>query len=274
MGILLRDLLGFSEEELSCVKFRFNKWNGVSNPLDEYMEDPEKVNTNWFLHKTKNSLFKKGEIGVCLLEIEKDTWLMTTVKKIEDNCGVKGGVGYKATVIERLEPFFGRVIIKYHKASSSIYKWERIGDSLEVLRIQESKYDRDTFQGFDNVSISYTQLKLIVERHKQDWFAALNSQQAVYLITDKNTGKLYVGSATSKAQFLYSRWKMYVENGHGGNVELRELVNQKGLDYVKKHFQYTILENYNSRVNPEMVLEREKWWKNVLCSRTHGYNKN
>ena len=272
-GIKLNDLLGFQPHELPRLKFRFNKWNGVSDPLDEYLQDPERVNTNWFLNKTKNDLFRKGEIGVCLLEIMRDTWLMTTVKDIVSVLNTHG-VNYEATEIERLKPFFGRVVVKFHKASSPIYRWKTVGEQLEVIKVLETTFERDTFKGYDNVCLSYGQLKTIIEKRKQDWYAALESQQAVYLITDTHTGKLYVGSATSKTQMLLARWTSYVKNGHGGNVVLRELVEREKFDYVKKYFQYTILENYNGRVNPDIVLSRESWWKNVLKSREHGYNKN
>ena len=104
--------------------------------------------------------------------------------------------------------------------------------------------------------------------------AALENQKAVYLITDANNGKLYVGSATSKNKMLLQRWSNYIENGHGGNKELKELVEKKGFDYVKKYFQYSILENYNAKVDDHVILERESWWKETLQSRKHGYNAN
>ncbi|MDK7859562.1 GIY-YIG nuclease family protein, partial [Klebsiella pneumoniae] len=78
--------------------------------------------------------------------------------------------------------------------------------------------------------------------------AALSSQKAVYLITDTNTGKLYVGSATSNNGMLLKRWKDYLETGHGGNEELIKLVEAKGIKYIEDHFQYSILENYNANV--------------------------
>ena len=99
------------------------------------------------------------------------------------------------------------------------------------------------------------------------------SQKAVYLITDKATGKLYVGSATGK-EMLLERWQNYVDNGHGGNKDLVRLVEEEGFDYIKKNFQYSLLENFNSVVDDNIVLEREKWWKKVLRSREYGYNKN
>ena len=118
------------------------------------------------------------------------------------------------------------------------------------------------------------QLASILERRKQSWIAALENQKAVYLITDTYNGKLYVGSATSDNGMLLQRWSNYVENGHGGNKELVTLVKEKGFDYVQKYFQYSILENYNARIDDHVVLKREAWWKDTLHSRQLGYNAN
>ncbi|MDY5944446.1 MAG: OPT/YSL family transporter, partial [Faecalibacterium sp.] len=97
---------------------------------------------------------------------------------------------------------------------------------------------------------------------------------AVYLITDTKTGKLYVGSATSQTGMLLQRWSSYIADGHGGNEALKELVKKQGFDYVKENFQYSILENYNARMDDEYILRRESWWKETLRTREFGYNKN
>ena len=118
--------------------------------------------------------------------------------------------------------------------------------------------------------LSFAELETIIERKKADWIGALQNQKAVYLITDKSNGKLYVGSATGDNGMLLQRWTNYVENGHGGNVELKKL----DFDYIKKNFQYSILENFNSKVSDEYILKREAWWKHTLDSMKHGYNDN
>ena len=124
------------------------------------------------------------------------------------------------------------------------------------------------------MKLSYSQLQKIINQRKKDWVSALESQKAVYLITDTNNGKLYVGSATSDNGMLLKRWKEYVETGHGGNKNLIQLVNEKGMDYIQNYFQYSILENYNSTISDELILERESWWKEVLKTRIFGYNAN
>jgi hypothetical protein len=273
--IKLNDLLNLSNEELKTVKVRFNQSNGIENPMDLYLKNPEIVNNQWFLWRTKSKLFKVGEIAICLLKLSSDTWLLTTIKKITEDLDVCDSINYKAEELEKYKKFYGRVILKYHKTvQTQVMYLGTVKDELEVLEILPTIFDGDEFVGYDKVSLSYSQLEAIIKLKKQTWIGALENQKAVYLQTDKVTGKLYVGSATSDQGMLLSRWKNYIENGHGGNVGLKELVREKGFDYIKKNFQYTIIENFNAKVDDHYVLERESYWKEVLRSREFGYNKN
>lgn len=273
--IKLNDLLNLSNEELKTVKVRFNQSNGIENPMDLYLKNPEIVNNQWFLWRTKSKLFKVGEIAICLLKLSSDTWLLTTIKKITEDLDVCDSINYKAEELEKYNKFYGRVILKYHKTvQTQVMYLGTVKDELEVLEILPTIFDGDEFAGYDKVSLSYSQLEAIIKLKKQTWIGALENQKAVYLQTDKVTGKLYVGSATSDQGMLLSRWKNYIENGHGGNVGLKELVREKGFDYIKKNFQYTIIENFNAKVDDHYVLERESYWKEVLRSREFGYNKN
>lgn len=273
--IKLNDLLNLSNEELKTVKVRFNQSNGIENPMDLYLKNPEIVNNQWFLWRTKSKLFKVGEIAICLLKLSSDTWLLTTIKKITEDLDVCDSINYKAEELEKYNKFYGRVILKYHKTvQTQVMYLGTVKDELEVLEILPTIFDGDEFAGYDKVSLSYSQLEAIIKLKKQTWIGALENQKAVYLQTDKVTGKLYVGSATSDQGMLLSRWKNYIENGHGGNVGLKELVKEKGFDYIKKNFQYTIIENFNAKVDDHYVLERESYWKEVLRSREFGYNKN
>ena len=38
---------------------------------------------------------------------------------------------------------------------------------------------------------------------------------------------MYVGSATAQYGMLLQRWTNYIDNGHGGNVELKHIVDTK-----------------------------------------------
>lgn len=153
-------------------------------------------------------------------------------------------------------------------------KYETVREKLIVHELLPDTFEGDDFPGYDSVRLTYDQLNRIIINKKRDWVAALENQKAVYLITDTHNGKLYVGSATSAYGMLLARWSAYANNGHGGNVELIKIVEQEGFDYVKRYFTYSILENYNAKVDDHVIRARESWWKETLKTRQFGYNDN
>ena len=273
--IMLNDLLRFDTAEVPNVRVKFNIYNGYDDPLDLYKMNPDEVNVTWFLWHDDRRYFNVGQTAICLLKLRGDQWLLTTIKKITRLLDVTDGVGYDAVEVKEYEQYFGRLVVEYHNPCRTMgRKYENVMDELEVVQILNEQYTGNEFPGYENVRLSYPLLKNIVDRQLPGWVDALRNQKAVYLITDTKTGKMYVGSATSQTGMLLQRWSSYAADGHGGNIELRELVKQQGLDYVKENFQYSILENYNARMDDVYILKRESWWKETLCTRTHGYNKN
>ena len=275
MKILLNDILHFSPSEIPNVRIKFNISNGHEDPLDLYKENPDKVNVQWFLWHDTRRYFGVGQTAICFLRISTDTWLLTTIKKITRELPVKGAVGYDADEVAEYQKYFGRVLVKYHNTSMTMGRtYSSVMNELEVLQILNEQFTGNDFPGYENVCLSYRELKNIIDRQLPGWIAALKSQKAVYLITDTKTGKLYVGSATSQKGMLLQRWSDYAANGHGGNEDLKALVRREGFDYVKENFQYSILENYNARMDDNYILGRESWWKKALRSKDFGYNKN
>lgn len=273
--IMLNDFLHLSKESIENTKIKFNQWNGSERPMDIYKRDPEEINSRWLFWRTKTRYFNVGQYALCLLKLTYDTWLLTTIKEVTEELGIEKGVNYIGEELSQYSQFYGRAIVKYRKTFQTQCRWaEGIIDELEVVQILPSMYDGEDFPGYDNVRLSYLQLETILRRNKKDWIAALENQKAVYLITDNNNGKQYVGSAYGENGMLLQRWSNYVKNGHGGNKDLLRVVNENGFDYVKRNFHYSILENYNSRVDTRIIINRESWWKNTLQTRTFGYNKN
>lgn len=273
--ILLNDLLNIPEDIAGTVKVKFNQSNGIEDPMALYLKEPEVVNNQWLFWRTKQRYFSVGQIAICLLKLSSDSWLLTTIKRVTKELDVFDGINYEGEELEEYRQYYGRVIIKYHKTvqTQGMY-YNTVCDELEVLQVLPSMFDGEEFPGYDNVRLSWYQLEAILARRKQSWIAALENQKAVYLITDRNNGKLYVGSATSDNGMLLQRWSNYAANGHGGNKELVAIVNEKGFEYVKQNFQYSILENYNAKIDDKVVLKRESWWKDTLQSRRFGYNSN
>ena len=274
--ILLNDLLNINDDEIDKVKVKFNQTNYENtNPMEEYKKDPEIVNDRWLFWRSKQRYFNVGQIAICLLRLSYDTWLLTTIKEVEKELNVTNGINYEGREIEKYRCYFGRVILKHHKTYQSQGRYfKEIQDELEILEILPSIFDGESFPGYDNVRLSFQQLETIITRKKSDWIGALQNQKAVYLITDKSNGKLYVGSATSDNGMLLDRWTSYIKNGHGGNKSLIALIKEKGFDYIKNNFQYSILENYNAKTDDNVILHREQWWKETLKSKDFGYNCN
>ena len=95
------------------------------------------------------------------------------------------------------------------------------------------------------------------------------------MITDKLTGRRYVGSAYGSSG-IWSRWRDYVDTqGHGGNTELRNVI-KRSENYARTNFQFTILEAINLKVEEDIVIKREQHWKTVLLTqdKRYGYNLN
>ena len=273
--LMLNDILHLDLEDIGRTKIKFNQYNGEIEPMEVYLQNPEEVNTKWLFWRTKRRYFNVGEIAICLFQLSWDTWLLSTIKKVVKEIGVLNGVNYEGEELEQYEPFFGRVILKYRKThQTQVLFANNLIQNLEVNQILPSTFDGIDFPGYDKVRLSYDQLSIIVNRRKQDWISALENQKAVYLITDTNTGKQYVGSAYGENGMLLQRWSNYVNDGHGGNMRLREIVEEKGIDYVKNNFQYAILENYNARTDTHVIRKRESWWKRTLGSRAYGLNAN
>ncbi len=273
--IKLNDILKFTDEQMSIAKIKFNKYNGYDNPIELYKTNPDRINKEWLYWRAKDRYFKVGQIAICLVRIREDYWLLTTIDTVEKELNVNYGINYEGSPLTEYKAYFGRTIIKFHKTfQTQGVNFITVANELEVSQILPDTFDDDDFPGYDKVKLPFNQLKSILDRGKKDWIAALESQKAVYLITDTNTGKLYVGSATGDNGMLLQRWRNYVNNGHGGNKELRRIVDEKGIKYVQQYFQYSILENYNSKIEDKVILERERWWKDVLQSFKFGYNDN
>lgn len=280
MSILLNDLLKLTQEELNNTKVRFCQNNGEEDPIELFKKNPSEL-LGW--HYWNSQSYKEGQLSIGIVKMNDNEWLLFTVGKITKDLNLNcPGIGYEYETLGYIpekgidySDLYGRVIISYHKRMISQFPNANtvINDFIvkEILPTQFTGFD---FPGYENVSLSYSELETIINGNYPSYKNALEHQQAVYVITDKKTGKLYVGSATSKDKQLLARWKGYITTFHNGNVDLKDLYDKEGPDYFKKYFQYSIIENFNANVDYKYVINRETYWKNVLCTREHGYNKN
>lgn len=233
---------------------------------------PECGYWGWYGKTQKN--FGVGRWVFCFVRLRDEEWLFISAGKIIE---VPKNSFAKVEILDKFKPYFGRLIINLFKGDTYARYTFNLAKYLNQCRVKTilpTLYGGDDFPGYDSVRLSYKQLETIILLGKRDWIAALENQKAVYLLTDISNGKMYIGSATSDRGMLLQRWRSYIENGHGGNKDLLELVNSKGFNYIKTNFYYSILENYNAKIFDDDILERESWWKTVLQTKKYGYNKN
>ena len=65
-----------------------------------------------------------------------------------------------------------------------------------------------------------------------------------------------------------------MDTGHGWNVELTKLIDGKTIEYARENFRFSLVEVMQMTASEEKVRERESYWKGVLLSGEHGYNRN
>lgn len=281
--ILLNDLLQLKNLEKVKIRFNMPTKDGGFDPI-EFFKDKEKYDKlmdGQFHNYSKSKSFREGNIAIGFARIEGDKWLLFDISKVNKDLNKYDQVGYEYETLTKYKKYFGRLIVKYHnRATQLIRNAESLINSLEVLEILPEQFNNDDFPGYENINISFRKLKRIIER--KDWKTALENQKGVYLITDTNTGKLYIGSAYGEKMIL-GRWTTYAKSGYDKdekenekypNKKFQELVKKEGMKYIEKYFRYSILDIYKYTTDDHIILARESRWKDVLKSRDSGYNAN
>ena len=196
-----------------------------------------------------------------VLSVARGEWKSTTCYR------------YSTRELNGLDHLTGRAIVEFNKTFRASYlRGEKYADQLIVVAIREERMTIGDFPGFNSILLSHAMLKTLVRESHPSWSAVLSNVTGVYLITDTSTGKLYVGSAYG-GDGIWQRWTSYATTGHGGNKELRELLQTRGKEYAQ-FFQFSLLEICDINASDEYVISRETHWKEVLRSREFGLNWN
>ena len=112
-----------------------------------------------------------------------------------------------------------RLVIEWGRGTIS---WaQKATNEKEVVAIKAN--EKKVFTGFETVCLKFEELKEIVDDPAiyENWYTALSSVNAIYLISDLEDGQLYVGSAYNKDGLL-GRWREYVQIKHGGNKLMKK----------------------------------------------------
>ena len=245
----------------------------IEHPLDVYYAG--RFN-KWQRDQTKKNFERQFVLSLISMRV-KDRWLFAGV---HHSNGVRPPgkdskyYHYDLTEDQNCKEMNGRIIVAFRRTGRQSYlKAEKWNDKILLSEILAERVSIGEFPGFKAVNLKQDELKLIIQSSLDSWRTVLSNIAGVYLISDTESGKLYVGSAYGE-EGIWQRWSDYVDNGHGGNVELQELLADEGDTYTK-NFRYSILEIADLHASQDDILKRESHWKDVLMSRTpHGLNRN
>lgn len=179
----------------------------------------------------------------------------------------------KVAMLKVFKEYGGRVLVDWGGLAAQRWlQWFK--DDKKVLRVDEGIIRlMIPFNSYNDVLLSFKELKNLIETDNVEWRNKLKAVNGIYGISDKSNGKLYVGSAYGY-EGIWGRWKVYVETyGHGNNDMLVELLNMNK-DYAWDNFQWFILETFPLDVTDDYAIHRENLYKEKLCTRMFGYNKN
>ncbi|MDE2919186.1 MAG: GIY-YIG nuclease family protein [Chloroflexota bacterium] len=277
--ILLTDI--WPIENVKDYKVHFARWNGSDQPLDEWVKD-RSIWTGWQEFRPTRNEFSRRYI-FSLMNFYPDgvqTWLFGGIFRVLRRHADR----YEVELTDYGRQFIGRLKLwsaYTNRATRVNFENHYVREStpkrypMTVAEILREPFSGRAFPGYEKIDLSFSELEVLARNDRPDWKTALEHVKGVYLITDSSarTRRHYVGSAYGD-DGLWARWKSYIDTVHGGNVELRALVSEKGDAHCRAHFRFALLEYLPAYALDETVLGREAHWKQVLMSREFGLNQN
>lgn len=169
-----------------------------------------------------------------------------------------------------LESLRNRLVIEW---GAGAIGWAKRGAKAAPLPVVEIADPTIVpFPGYGGVLLTFDELrKVVADRWYSSWQAALSAVQGIYAISDARSGRLYVGKADGGDRVL-GRWTAYAQDGHGGNVALKEL-GIKDPSH-KQDFVFSILRVFDPSATAAEVNAAEAHFKRALLTRDFGLNRN
>ena len=274
MSIKVTEILQI--QNVNDYKLHLASWNGKDHPLDVFVRSKEEWE-GWNTYKgQKNDFNRKYILSLIDVYREPDTWLFGGIYKVLSRSKQpKHDHFYTVKLDENSKELIGRLKVQFKRPGRiKALRLELYHDKLVLSEILKDCYTGEEFCGYEKINHSFRDIEKIIKTNKLDWKAALMNIKGVYLITDRSNGKRYVGSAYGDSG-IWSRWACYVGTGHGWNDELTKITAEKGIEYARDNFVFSLLEYRSMRADDKTIIERESYWKEVLLSRgEYGYNKN
>lgn len=275
--VKLKDIIRIDNPD--NYRLHFAKNSDGSEPLDSYLDSFEHW-TSWQRWYTGKNRFPKDYIISFMNFYPKSgSSLFGGIFKVLgrhwDRVKTDPSKFYDVMLVEDYKDLIGRLRIKTpYTGKPVVVTLKNCYNDIEVLELLPAPYAHVVFPGYEYIDYDSAFIKKIIASEAPDWKAALSSVKGVYMLTDMNNGKKYIGSAYGEGG-IWGRWQSYADSLHGGNRELINLYEKHGEEYMQ-NFKFTLLEVYSASTLNEYIIQRENYWKGVMLSRDtrYGYNAN
>jgi len=203
-------------------KLHLATWNGEEDPLDVFLAGNFEEWQRW---QTKRNFKRKHIIALIALPASNQ-WLFAG---LYTSHGVEWKEQHNLYYYQLARDlscteYEGRLVVAFSRTGRQSYlNAENWASEISVAELKAEKLSIAEFPGYRNINLSKGELETIVRQSLESWRTALTNFAGVYVISDTESGKLYVGSAIGEGG-LWQRWSQYAATGHGGNKELRELL--------------------------------------------------
>ena len=248
--------------------------NGVEvegNPYDWYRNDKDKFIA--YQSEQHRDVFKNVDYIVSFIGENGTIARFIGIYKIEgpDNERNTNKYCYKMTEVEGFDELKERIIIDWGPSAISWHQWLNDKNDKEIIEITPG-FDH-IFPGYEKIALTLAQLKnIILEKEYPEWKKMLSAVNCIYIITDKKTGKNYIGSTYGK-EGIWGRWKEYAKTGgHGNNVTLQKLYDQD--NSYPNNFSWSILETLSISISSYEAINKKICYKQKLGTLAFGLNNN
>jgi hypothetical protein len=269
LPILLSDILPI--DDLDTFKIHFARWNNEAQPLEVLARSRAEWRGWQEYYPGRNDFNRPYIFSLAQFYHEADTWMFGGIFRVLERHPDR----YVVEEMDRGSALIGRLkLLSPYRSRTTRTFMQPHYDQFTVKEITREPYAGLPFGGFANIDLTFDELATIVRNERPDWRGALEATKGIYLVTDSATLTRYVGSAHGE-NGIWSRWSNYIATGHGGNVELRNLVARHGVEYCQRHFRFALLEDHRMGTSDDVILAREAHWKRVLMARGEdGLNRN
>lgn len=248
--------------------------NGIEvegNPYDWYRNDKDRFIA--YQSEQHRDVFKNVDYIVSFIGENGTIARFIGIYKIEgtDNERNTDKYCYKMTEVEGFDELKERIIIEWGPSAISWHQWLNDKNDKEIIEITPG-FDH-IFPGYEKITLTLAQLKnIILEKEYPEWKKMLSAVNCIYIITDRKTGKNYIGSTYGK-EGIWGRWKEYARTGgHGNNVTLQKLYTQD--NRYPNNFSWSILETLSISISSYEAINIENCYKKKLGTLAFGLNNN